>query len=57
MVRRADMRLQFLIEAITISMLGELMDITLGFAIAKLGVYFAGWSAIITTRSRGSVDI
>lgn len=45
--RRSDIRLQFLIEAITISALGGLLGIALGFAIAKLVVYFAGWSTII----------
>jgi putative ABC transport system permease protein len=49
--RRSDIRLQFLIEAITISALGGMLGIGLGFAIAKLVVYFAGWSTIITPWS------
>ena len=49
--RRSDIRLQFLIEAITISALGGILGIGLGFAIAKLVVYFAGWSTIITPWS------
>jgi putative ABC transport system permease protein len=49
--RRSDIRLQFLIEAITISALGGTLGIGLGFAIAKLVVYFAGWSTIITPWS------
>lgn len=49
--RRRDIRLQFLIEAITISALGGLLGIGLGFAIAQLVVYFAGWSTIITPWS------
>ncbi|MCI0387675.1 MAG: ABC transporter permease [Acidobacteria bacterium] len=49
--RRADIRLQFLIEAVTISALGGLLGVALGFAIARLVVYFAGWSTIITPWS------
>jgi putative ABC transport system permease protein len=49
--RRADIRLQFLIEAVTISALGGLLGVGLGFGIAKLVVYFAGWSTIITPWS------
>jgi putative ABC transport system permease protein len=49
--RRRDIRLQFLIEAVTISALGGVMGIALGFAIARLVVYFAGWSTIITPWS------
>jgi putative ABC transport system permease protein len=49
--RRRDIKLQFLIEAITISALGGLLGIVLGFVIAKLVVYFAGWSTIITPWS------
>ncbi len=49
--RRRDIRLQFLLEAITISALGGVMGIALGFAIARLVVYFAGWSTIITPWS------
>jgi putative ABC transport system permease protein len=49
--RRADIRLQFLIEAVTISALGGLLGVGLGFLIAKLVVYFAGWATIITPWS------
>lgn len=49
--RRVDIRLQFLIEAIAISTVGGLIGVGLGFAIAKLVVYYAGWSTIITTWS------
>jgi putative ABC transport system permease protein len=49
--KRADIRIQFLIEAITISALGGLIGVGLGFAIAQLVVYFAGWSTIITPWS------
>ncbi|MEW6737057.1 MAG: ABC transporter permease [Acidobacteriota bacterium] len=49
--RRIDIRLQFLIEAVTISTVGGLLGIVLGFAIARLVIYFAGWSTIITTWS------
>ncbi len=49
--RRVDIRLQFLIEAVTISVVGGTMGVGLGFAIAGLVVYYAGWSTIITTWS------
>jgi putative ABC transport system permease protein len=49
--RRSDIRRQFLIEAITISALGGTLGIGLGYAIARLVVYFAGWSTIITPWS------
>jgi putative ABC transport system permease protein len=49
--RRIDIRLQFLIEALTISTVGGIIGVGLGFAIAGLVVYYAGWSTIITTWS------
>ena len=49
--RRTDIRIQFLIEAVTISAFGGLFGIGLGFAIAYLVVFFAGWSTIITMWS------
>ncbi len=49
--RRTDIRVQFLIEAVTISAFGGLFGIGLGFAIAYLVVFFAGWSTIITMWS------
>ena len=49
--RQGDIRLQFLIEAITISAVGGVMGVGLGFAIAELVVYYAGWATIITTTS------
>jgi putative ABC transport system permease protein len=49
--RRIDIRLQFLIEAVTISIIGGAMGVALGFAIAGLVVYYAGWSTIITSWS------
>jgi putative ABC transport system permease protein len=49
--RRIDIRLQFLIEAVTISIVGGAIGVALGFAIAGLVVYYAGWSTIITSWS------
>jgi putative ABC transport system permease protein len=49
--RRADIRLQFLIEAVAISTLGGVLGVFTGFAIARLVVYLAGWSTIITSAS------
>jgi putative ABC transport system permease protein len=51
--RRVDIRLQFLIEAMTISTVGGIIGVGFGFAIAALVVYYAGWSTIITTWSVG----
>ncbi len=49
--RRSDIRLQFLIEAVTISAVGGVIGVGIGFGIAGLVVYYAGWSTIITTWS------
>jgi putative ABC transport system permease protein len=49
--RRFDIRLQFLIEAVTISAIGGVIGVAFGFGIAQLVVYYAGWSTIITTWS------
>ena len=49
--RRIDIRPKFLIEAVTISIMGGSIGVGLGFAIAGLVVYYAGWSTIITTWS------
>lgn len=49
--RRKDIELQFLIEAIVISTAGAMVGVGFGFAIARLVVYYAGWSTIVTTWS------
>jgi len=49
--RRADIGLQFLIEAVAISVLGGTLGVLLGIGIAQLVVSLAGWSTIVTTWS------
>ncbi len=49
--RTGDIRLQFLMEAVTISAVGGLIGVATGFGIAGLVVYYAGWSTIITSWS------
>jgi ABC-type antimicrobial peptide transport system permease subunit len=49
--RRIDIRLQFLIEAVAISVLGGSIGVGFGFGIAGLVVFYAGWATIITAWS------
>ncbi len=48
---RRDIRAQFLVEAITISSMGGILGVALGFGIARAVVYYAGWQTIITSWS------
>jgi putative ABC transport system permease protein len=49
--RRGDVRLQFLIEAVTLSCIGGLIGIALGVAASALISRFAGWAVILTAPS------
>jgi putative ABC transport system permease protein len=49
--RRRDVGLQFLIEAVAISVLGGTLGILLGVGIARLVVELAGWATIVTPWS------
>jgi putative ABC transport system permease protein len=49
--RRADIRFQFLVTAFTLAMLGGLLGLTLGTAIAHGVAAYAGWPTLVTLRS------
>jgi macrolide transport system ATP-binding/permease protein len=49
--RRLDILSQFLIEAMTISLMGGLAGILIGWGASKATSYFAGWQTIITAFS------
>ena len=51
--RRRDIRLQFLVEALGISLLGGLIGIGTGYAISSMVAFYSGWSTIITAASVG----
>jgi macrolide transport system ATP-binding/permease protein len=49
--RRADILLQFLVEAVVVSVVGGLIGIALGWAISTLLSLFAGWSTSVSPES------
>ncbi len=49
--RGADIRFQFLIEALSLSLIGGALGIVLGIGLAQVISYFADWPAIITPAS------
>ena len=49
--RRLDIRLQFIAEALGLSLAGGLVGIGLGYAISRLVAAYSGWSTIITPES------
>jgi putative ABC transport system permease protein len=49
--RPADVRLQFLVEAFVISVLGGIAGIVIGILLAKMIAAWAGWSTVITASS------
>jgi putative ABC transport system permease protein len=51
--RRRDIRLQFIAEALGLSLAGGLVGIALGYAISRLVAAYSGWSTIITATSIG----
>jgi len=51
--RRSDIRLQFIAEALGLSLAGGLVGIALGYAISRLVAAYSGWSTIITATSIG----
>jgi len=46
-----DIRLQFLIEALTLSLIGGLVGILVGISISKILSALAGWATIVSTTS------
>ena len=49
--RQSDIRTQFIIESFTISLLGGLVGIVLGVAIAQVVASSAGWPTVVTAIS------
>ncbi len=49
--RRADIRFQFLVTAFTLAMLGGLLGVTMGVAIAHAVAAYADWPTVVTTWS------
>src|SRR5437867_8414546 len=49
--RKLDIRLQFIAEALGLSLAGGLVGIALGYAISRLVAAYSGWSTIITPES------
>jgi putative ABC transport system permease protein len=49
--RRADIRTLFLMESFSISVLGGLIGVAAGVAIAKVVAFSAGWSTVVTAWS------
>lgn len=46
-----DIMLQFLIEAVILSLAGGVIGIVLGISLSKLIVYLAGWQTVITLKA------
>jgi putative ABC transport system permease protein len=51
--KKLDIRMQFMAEAVAISLAGGLIGVGLGYGISKAVSMFSGWSTIITTGSIG----
>ena len=51
--RKLDIRMQFMAEAIAISLAGGLIGVALGYGISEAVARFSGWSTIITGTSIG----
>jgi len=49
--RKRDIWKQFLIEALTISLLGGLMGILFGFCVSRAVALYAEWSTVVTGTS------
>jgi putative ABC transport system permease protein len=49
--KRSDIRNQFLIEAVTMSVVGGLLGIALGLAVTTFGAAKTGWNMVVTPQS------
>lgn len=49
--RRRDIWKQFLIEALSISLLGGLIGVFFGFAVSRAVAFYAEWSTVVTSSS------
>jgi len=51
--KKMDIRMQFMAEAIAISLAGGIIGVALGYGISRAVAVFSGWSTIITAGSIG----
>jgi putative ABC transport system permease protein len=51
--KKLDIRMQFMSEAIAISLAGGIIGVALGYGISRAVAMFSGWSTIITSGSIG----
>jgi len=51
--KKMDIRMQFMSEAIAISLAGGIIGVALGWGISRAVAMFSGWSTIITAQSIG----
>jgi putative ABC transport system permease protein len=51
--KKMDIRMQFMAEAIAISLAGGIIGVALGYGISRAVAMFSGWSTIITAGSIG----
>jgi len=49
--RRADIRMQFIVESFAISLLGGISGVIMGVAIAGIVALYAGWPTVVTATS------
>ncbi len=49
--RKRDIRLQFMVESLAISLIGGLIGIATGYTISQMVSIFSGWNTIITSAS------
>lgn len=49
--RRQDILLQFLMEALTISLVGGILGILFGFGVSRLVALYADWTTLVTSTS------
>jgi putative ABC transport system permease protein len=49
--KRGDIRNQFLIEAVTMSLVGGMLGIALGLAVTTIGAARTGWNMVVTPQS------
>ena len=51
--RKRDIRLQFVAEAVGLSLAGGIVGVGLGYGISRMVAVYSGWSTIITAASIG----
>lgn len=48
---RGNILLQFLVESMTLCLIGGALGLALGTAVAMFAAHFAGWQTVVTTKS------